>query len=245
MGVEAQVRHLRIQRLARLRHPVKHIFAILLLQQRPGAIARQPLQLARHVDMQVHDEAARVHLTTVGGIQHRTAAGRDHPAFAGEQFSQHHALARAESRLAFTREDVGDAGSGMHFDLTVRIQEPQAQVFGQAATDRGLACSRRADQDEIGRRVHGHDLNNRTTSLNLRAERSAPLESVMSIAKVIELNAASKSSMEEAVRTGLKKCAETVKNIKGAWVNEIKVVTDDNGNVTEWRVNLRVTFVID
>ena len=37
---------------------------------------------------------------------------------------------------------------------------------------------------------------------------------------------------------------ETIKNIKGAWVNEIKVVTDDNGNVSEWRVNLRVTFVV-
>jgi hypothetical protein len=67
----------------------------------------------------------------------------------------------------------------------------------------------------------------------------------MSIAKIIELNAASKTSMEDAVRSGLKKCSQTVKNIKGAWVNEIKVVTDDDGNVSEWRVNLRVTFVIE
>jgi flavin-binding protein dodecin len=50
--------------------------------------------------------------------------------------------------------------------------------------------------------------------------------------------------MEDAVRTGLTKCAETVKNIKGAWVNEIKVVTDDHGKVTEWRVNLRVSFLV-
>ena len=67
----------------------------------------------------------------------------------------------------------------------------------------------------------------------------------MSVAKIIELNAASKASMEDAVKAGLKKCAESVKNIKGAWVNEIKVVTDDHGNVTEWRVNLRVTFVVE
>ena len=66
----------------------------------------------------------------------------------------------------------------------------------------------------------------------------------MSVAKVIELNAASKSSMEDAVRAGLKKCAETVKNIQGAWVNEVKVVTDAGGNVTEWRVNLKVTFLV-
>ena len=66
----------------------------------------------------------------------------------------------------------------------------------------------------------------------------------MSVAKIIEVNAASKTSMEDAVKGGLKKTSETVKNIKGAWVNEIKVVTDDGGNVTEWRVNLRISFVV-
>ena len=50
--------------------------------------------------------------------------------------------------------------------------------------------------------------------------------------------------MEDAIKVGLKKCAESVKNIKGAWVNEIKVVTDGEGNVSEWRVNLRVSFVV-
>ena len=66
----------------------------------------------------------------------------------------------------------------------------------------------------------------------------------MSIAKIIEVTASSKTSVEDAVKTGLKKTAETVKGIKGAWVNEIKVVTDDAGNVQEWRVNLRITFVV-
>ena len=66
----------------------------------------------------------------------------------------------------------------------------------------------------------------------------------MSVAKIIEVNAASKTSMEDAVKVGLKKTSETEKNIKGAWVNEIKVVTDDGGNVTEWRVNLRISFVV-
>jgi flavin-binding protein dodecin len=67
----------------------------------------------------------------------------------------------------------------------------------------------------------------------------------MAIAKIIELNASSPTSMEDAVKAGLTKCAETVKNIKGAWVNEIKVVTDDDGNVQEWRVNLRVSFIVN
>ncbi len=66
----------------------------------------------------------------------------------------------------------------------------------------------------------------------------------MSVAKVIELTSSSTKGIEDAVQSGLTKCAESVKNIKGAWVNEIKVVTGDDGSVKEWRVNLRVTFVV-
>lgn len=66
----------------------------------------------------------------------------------------------------------------------------------------------------------------------------------MSVAKVIELTTSSTTGIEDAVKAGLIKCAESVKNIQGAWVNEIKVVTDENGNISEWRVNLKVTFVV-
>jgi flavin-binding protein dodecin len=66
----------------------------------------------------------------------------------------------------------------------------------------------------------------------------------MSVAKIIEVNASSKVSVEDAVKAGLKKTAESVKGIKGAWVNEVKVVTDDGGNITEWRVNMRISFVV-
>lgn len=67
----------------------------------------------------------------------------------------------------------------------------------------------------------------------------------MSVAKVIELSSSSPKGIEDAVQTGLSKVAETVKNIKGAWVNDIKVLTDADGRVTEWRVNMRVNFVVD
>lgn len=67
----------------------------------------------------------------------------------------------------------------------------------------------------------------------------------MSAAKVIEINASSKTSVEDAVRSGLKKVAESVKNIQGAWINETKVVTSGNGEITEWRVSLKVTFLVE
>ncbi|QDH69318.1 dodecin family protein [Marilutibacter alkalisoli] len=67
----------------------------------------------------------------------------------------------------------------------------------------------------------------------------------MSVAKVIEITASSSKGVEDAVKTGLKKCAESVKNIQGAWVNDLKVVTSPDGSVTEWRVNLRVSFIVE
>jgi len=64
------------------------------------------------------------------------------------------------------------------------------------------------------------------------------------VSKVIEISSASNKGIEDAVQHGLKKAAKSVKNIKGAWVNDIKVLTDDSGKVTEWRVNMRINFVL-
>ena len=67
----------------------------------------------------------------------------------------------------------------------------------------------------------------------------------MSVAKIIEFSSSSSKGIEDAVQSGLKKVAETVKNVQGAWVSETKVVTDGSGEITEWRVNLRVTFLVE
>ena len=67
----------------------------------------------------------------------------------------------------------------------------------------------------------------------------------MSIAKVLELTSSSPTSVEDAVQKGLKKAAETVKHIKGAWVNDIKVKTKSDGTIEEWRITMRITFVVE
>ena len=67
----------------------------------------------------------------------------------------------------------------------------------------------------------------------------------MSVTKVLELSASSPDSVEDAVKKGLAKAGETVRGIKGAWVNEIKVLTNDDGSIREWRVNMRVNFLVD
>ena len=65
----------------------------------------------------------------------------------------------------------------------------------------------------------------------------------MSVTKVIEVSSAGRS-VEDAVQVGLSKVGETVQGIQGAWVNDIKVVTSPDGTVTEWRINMRVSFVV-
>ncbi len=66
----------------------------------------------------------------------------------------------------------------------------------------------------------------------------------MSIAKVSEISATSEIGFEEAVRMGIERASKTLKNITGAWVSEQKVDVE-NGKITRYRVNMRVTFVLN
>lgn len=66
----------------------------------------------------------------------------------------------------------------------------------------------------------------------------------MTVAKVIEINSESSVSFEDAIRLGIAKAAESVHDIKGAWVKEQKVMVN-NGDIVKYRVDLKVTFVLD
>ncbi|MGH8172866.1 MAG: dodecin family protein [Rhodanobacteraceae bacterium] len=67
----------------------------------------------------------------------------------------------------------------------------------------------------------------------------------MSVSKVIELSSSSSKGIEDAVQKGLSKVSETVKNVKSAWVNEIRAITGEDGTVVEWRVNMRINFIVE
>ncbi len=66
-----------------------------------------------------------------------------------------------------------------------------------------------------------------------------------SVVKFIEISSSSSDGIEAAVQQGLTRVSRTVNNIRGAWVNDIKVATSADGKVTEWRVNMRVSFQVD
>ncbi len=66
----------------------------------------------------------------------------------------------------------------------------------------------------------------------------------MSVARVTEIIASSKKGFDDAVEKGVKRATETLKNVEGAWVQDQKV-TIKNGKIAEYRVNLKVTFILE
>lgn len=66
----------------------------------------------------------------------------------------------------------------------------------------------------------------------------------MSVAKVTEISATSTKSFEDAIQQGLARSAKTLRNVRSAWIKEQQVRVE-NGRITEYQVNLMVTFVLD
>ena len=65
----------------------------------------------------------------------------------------------------------------------------------------------------------------------------------MSVARVTEIISSSKTSFEDAVEKGITRAVKTLKNVEGAWVKGQKIVLK-NGKISEYRVNLKVTFIL-
>jgi len=66
----------------------------------------------------------------------------------------------------------------------------------------------------------------------------------MSIAKVTEVISSSKKSFDDAVENGIERASKTLKGITGAWVADQKVTVKD-GKIEEYRVVLKISFVLD
>ena len=66
----------------------------------------------------------------------------------------------------------------------------------------------------------------------------------MSVARITEISAESSKSFEDAIVQGINRANKTLKNVKGAWVQDQKL-TVENGKVAMYRVNLKITFVLE
>lgn len=80
---------------------------------------------------------------------------------------------------------------------------------------------------------------NELKSLNEKNRRTQ-----MTIARITEVTSSSKKSFEDAVKNGVERASKTLKNVSGAWVKDQEVGVK-NGKVTEYRVKLKITFVLE
>lgn len=65
-----------------------------------------------------------------------------------------------------------------------------------------------------------------------------------SIARVTEIISTSTTSFDDAVNNGVKRASKTLRDVRGAWIKEMKVDVS-NGKITQYRVDMLVTFVVD
>jgi dodecin len=66
----------------------------------------------------------------------------------------------------------------------------------------------------------------------------------MSVARVTEITSSSEKSFKDALENGIKRATKTLKHVTGAWIADQEVVVD-GGKITEYRVRMKVTFVLE
>ncbi len=66
----------------------------------------------------------------------------------------------------------------------------------------------------------------------------------MSVARVTEVIASSSKSFDDAIHAGIARASKTLNNVKGAWIQDQKLVVKDD-KIVEYRVNMKVTFVLE
>lgn len=67
----------------------------------------------------------------------------------------------------------------------------------------------------------------------------------MTVARVTEISSTSAESFEDAIKSGVQRANKTLRNVKSAWVKEQQVTVGDDGSISEFRVNMLVTFVLE
>jgi len=67
----------------------------------------------------------------------------------------------------------------------------------------------------------------------------------MSVAKVTEIIASSPKSFDDAIKIGVARAHKTLKNLKSAWVENQQIKLDGKGQITEYRVQLKITFLLE
>jgi dodecin len=116
----------------------------------------------------------------------------------------------------------GRSGRG-YGPLSMRIQQPAVDMFSLSL-------------QVVGKNV--------SSSSSERASEKGVTQEDMSVATVTEISAISEKGFEDAIQQGIARATKTLRNVEGAWVKDQNVMIED-GNITGYKVNLEVTFVLE
>lgn len=67
----------------------------------------------------------------------------------------------------------------------------------------------------------------------------------MAVAKVTEIKVSSTTSFDDAIKEGIARAHKTLRKVRSAWVKDFEVIADENGNIIEYRVLMKVTFILE
>jgi flavin-binding protein dodecin len=70
-------------------------------------------------------------------------------------------------------------------------------------------------------------------------------EAPMSISRITEIKSSSTTSFDDAMKKGLARAQKTLKNVRGAWIESQEVLLDEKGKLSEYRVQLKITFILE
>ena len=67
----------------------------------------------------------------------------------------------------------------------------------------------------------------------------------MSISRTTEIKSSSATSFDDAMKKGIARAQKTLKNVRGAWIENQEILLDEKGKITEYRVLMRITFILE
>ena len=67
----------------------------------------------------------------------------------------------------------------------------------------------------------------------------------MSIARTTEIKSSSTLSFDDAMKKGIARARKTLANVRGAWIENQEVLIDGKGNIAEYRVQMKITFILE
>jgi dodecin len=67
----------------------------------------------------------------------------------------------------------------------------------------------------------------------------------MSISRTTEIKSSSALSFDDAMKNGIARARKTLTNVRGAWIENQEVLIDEKGKISEYRVQMKITFILE